>query len=134
MFTKYAISILVAALLCIAAMSYGSSQQTPFVCNMGKLTSEQRDELSKAIHRLIDAKPAAKELPNGYEMKFARGGDLFVTAATWIRYERECCPFFEFSISLASNGGPMIIRLTGPKGGKACIDEDLPGLKKMTSP
>src|SRR5262245_22011580 len=124
MVMKSMLMIVVLALCCFAF-----SQETPFACKLDKLTTQQREDLSKSIHQLIDAKPATKELPNGYEMRFLHGGDLFVAATTWIRYERECCPFFDFSITLDKNDGPMTIQLTGPKGVKKFIDDDLPALK-----
>ena len=116
MFTKTLLTFVVFALIAsFAAARQNKEQGTAFACNIGTLSADQRKDLSAAIHRLIDAKPATKELANGYEMRFANGGELFTTATTWIQYERLCCPFFDFSIQLTKNGGPMTIRLTGPK-------------------
>ena len=133
MVTKTVIHFVVlAAFALLAAAVSAKNQNVPFACNMGALSTDQRKDLSAAIHKLIDAKPATKELDHGYEMRFEHPSDLFQTAATWISYERLCCPFFEFSINLSPGNREMTIQLTGPKGVKEFIDADLPALKQMT--
>ena len=116
----------------LASAAFSPHQKPAFACAMNKLTADQRTALSSAMHRLIDAKPATKELANGYEMRFDHAGELYSAATTWIENERVCCPFFSFNVALSQNDGPMTIRLTGPKGVKEFIDGDLPALKQMT--
>jgi len=130
MLIKLLLSLTVLALISIAAAC--QQAQPVFACRMDKLTKGQRNDLKTAIYALIDSKPAAKEISDGYELTFP-SCDHYVDAATWIRYERLCCPFFHFSIELSQDNGPMTIRLTGPKGVKEFIADDLPGLKALTS-
>ena len=128
------VSTSVIALLASFAFGSQSVQSEPpvFACNIGKLTASQRKEISTAIHRLIDAKPTVTELPNGYRLAFDHAGDLYLYATTWIRFERLCCPFFKFSLSLDENDGPMVVQLMGEKGVKEFIDADLPALRALT--
>lgn len=118
----------------LAFSGQGSQAKRPvFACNMSGLTAGQRKDLSAAIHHLIDAKPRVSELPNGYRLAFEHAGELYGYAATWIQYERICCPFFKFSLSLEENDGPMVVQLMGDKGVKEFIDADLPALRTLTS-
>lgn len=130
-------SILQLAALTVVAFSFATSsslkQKQPFACNMSGLSKAQRDELSASIHKLIDAKPTVVEISDGYEMKFAKAGELFPVATKWIQYERLCCPFFRFSIALDQNNGPMTVRLMGDEGVKQFIEGELPGLHTLTT-
>ncbi len=110
----------------------GKAKKPVFACNMSGLTTDQRKDLTSAIHRLIDAKPTVTELPNGYRLAFDHAGDLYPSATAWIQYERLCCPFFRFSITLDENNGPMVVQLMGEKGVKEFIEADLPGLHTLT--
>ena len=120
------------AISLIALATVRAQSQTVFACRMDKLSSQQRDELRTSLHNLIDAKPSTKELANGYQLTFPTA-DHYQDAVTWISYERLCCPFFEFSVKLAKNDGAMTIQLTGPKGVKQFIAEDLPVLKALAT-
>ena len=132
MLMKFVIQIAaVMAFAVLASAAVAKQQQPVFACSINKLSADERAALSTAVHQLIDAKPTTKELASGYEMRFDHAGQLYTAATTWIEYERICCPFFAFSISLENNDGPLTIRLTGPKGVKAFIDGDLPALKQM---
>ena len=139
MLTKTILQLLstsvIALIASFAFTNQGSQTKRPvFACNMSGLTAAQRNDLSAAIHSLIDAKPTVKELPNGYRLTFDHAGNLYQHATTWIQYERLCCPFFKFFISLEEDNGPMVVQLMGDKGVKEFIDADLPALKTLTHP
>lgn len=124
-------AVLLVASFAVSGQS-GHEKKPRFACNMSGLTAAQRKDLSAAIHRLIDAKPTVTELPNGYRLAFDHAGDLYPMATTWIQYERLCCPFFKFSITLEEDNGPMVVQLMGDKGVKEFIDADLPALRTLT--
>ncbi|HLK14446.1 MAG TPA: hypothetical protein VKT78_06550 [Fimbriimonadaceae bacterium] len=109
------------------------AKHTPFVCNIGTLTVEERSRLPEIIGRLLNASPTARELPNGYELTFAKSDGLFPLATEWLSAENRCCRFFDISIKVARDGGPMSIRLTGPEGVKAFIADDLPKLHELVT-
>jgi hypothetical protein len=120
----------------IAVASVTSSQSKSngqFTCSMNALTAEERANLPKVFDKLILAAPKVKELPDGYELTFSKSTGLFPLAAEWASAENRCCPFFDFSLSVVRNGGPMVVRITGPAGVKAFIADDLPRLHKLTS-
>ena len=47
--------------------------------------------------------------------------ETLLTAAEWISLERRCCPFFGFTLEMERHGGPLWLRVTGPKGIKQFI-------------
>lgn len=100
-------------------------------CNISTLTEAERKEMPKLAHRLIDAKPTVKTLTEGYELHFAESKGLFPAAARWLSLEQQCCSFFEFSLSVGAGNGPMTLRISGPSGTKAFIDNDMPLIHKL---
>lgn len=98
--------------------------QSPFYCNMGVYTPEQRkrkNELDKAFRKTAQG---YHELANGYEFQFPAEVKSIQTIAEWSAMERSCCPFFEIDLRLDSEGGPFWIRLTGREGVKQFIQAD----------
>jgi hypothetical protein len=117
----------------IAPVCSSKQKEPPFACNMNALSSEERARLPKIFDRLTAEHPVVTELPNGYELSFARSNGLFPLATEWASDEIRCCPFFDFSLTVVRHGGPMVVRITGPDGVKSFISEDLPRLHRLTS-
>jgi hypothetical protein len=65
-----------------------------------------------------------RELPDGFEFEFRNDSPTFRLLSEWVLMERLCCPFFEFQIRSASDGGPLSLRLTGRDGTKDFIRQD----------
>src|SRR5262249_30204242 len=94
-------------------------------CNMLALTPEIRrrhfDELGPALRA---RKTGVRELPDGYEFEFPGDPATWRLLQEWTIQERQCCPFFDLSLVLDREGGPMRLRLTGRPGTKAFIEEE----------
>lgn len=95
------------------------------VCNLEAMTPAQRKHYAAAKKRLHAAVQEVKELPNGYAFRYAAEPDLLIAATEFITGERQCCPFFHFTLEVAQNGGPMWLRITGPKGAKSFLKSAL---------
>jgi hypothetical protein len=66
-----------------------------------------------------------KELPDGYAFRFP-GDDKTVDELTdFIKSERTCCGFFIFGLSVAGDASEAWLNLTGPKGTKEMIEDEL---------
>jgi hypothetical protein len=64
-----------------------------------------------------------RELPDGLSFRFpAREYDA---VAEFVALERLCCPFLTFTLDVAPDQGPLILRLTGADGVKAFIAAEL---------
>lgn len=64
-----------------------------------------------------------QELPNGYALRC--GPEAFEAVARFVANERKCCPFVDFELTIASAGGPVWLRMTGPSGTRAVLEAEL---------
>jgi hypothetical protein len=46
------------------------------------------------------------------------GADWIAQLAQLITFERECCPFLQFTVRIEPANGPLWLELTGPSGTK----------------
>jgi len=110
------------ALPCASAIA---EEPTRFYCDRTALSAEQRVQIRTFGHTLHDAVQRSRELPNGYEFEFASDAPTYQALVQYIPLERACCPFFEFNVRVAPNGGKLYWSLTGPTGVKDFIREEL---------
>ena len=66
-------------------------------------------------------------MPDGYAFRFPPTADLLQKAATFIARERKCCPFYDFTLRVEREGGPLWLHLTGREGVKAFIQAEMAG-------
>jgi hypothetical protein len=66
-----------------------------------------------------------KELKNGFSYKF-RGSDTIIDElASFVKTERLCCDFFDFTLSVKGDASVAWLIITGPKGTKDFIATEL---------
>lgn len=91
-----------------------------------KLTDEQaqkrREELSR---ELFSGCEKVEELDDGYEFVFPGGAEWATRIVSFLTEERECCPFFAFEMVFEPYGGPISLRIRGPKKAKEFIEEGI---------
>lgn len=109
-------------------METPTQSESPFACNMNALNAEQRKRQSALILRLGQLRQEVRELPDGYGFRFPADAPVFQELAEFVVNERLCCPFFDFELKLAREGGPLWLNLTGRPGVKAFIRVEF-GLK-----
>jgi len=111
--------LFLACLFCglIAAGSAGGT--TPFACRISALTEAERAAYETLSQRLLGAVQERRELKDGYAFRLPPKS--LIAAAGWVSYERRCCPFFDFELEVAKDGGPLWLRLTGSEGVKEFI-------------
>jgi|SRR5579863_73021 len=102
-----------------------TAKQSPFYCDQGALTPAERkrhfDVLGPA---LVAKRTAVRELPNGYEIQFPSDAQTYQQAAEWVDAERRCCPFFDISLRVTPEGGPIWLHFSGRPGTKQFIEAD----------
>jgi hypothetical protein len=109
-------------------MSDWSKAQSPIACDMSMLSTAQRQTHLATSQELFSNVLAIKELPYGYEFQLADPPDAIRKLAEFVSLEKLCCPFLNFAIEVAEEGGPVTLRLTGREGVKAFIREEISGL------
>lgn len=91
-----------------------------------KLTSpEIRERKATVIASLKKKIILKKELPNGFSYQF-KGSDANIDElTTFVKTERLCCDFFDFSLIVKGDGTIALLTITGPKGAKDFIKKEL---------
>ena len=96
----------------------------PFACDMTAIPSEQRRAHHALIRRLMtEAVEEIGELPDGLAFRFP--AEEYDAVAEFVGRERLCCPFLTFSLEVAPDRGPLLLRLTGAEGVKDFLRAEL---------
>lgn len=106
--------------------------QSPLACDMTAIPAEQRPLHLAQSRELFSQVDETRELPDGYEFRFAAEQDLLKRLADFVSLEKLCCPFLSFGIEVEAENGPVWLRLTGREGVKAFIQEEVRGLIGLT--
>jgi hypothetical protein len=118
---KLLVVLLVMAAPIVAAGSGQIVHESPFICDLSKLTAADRARLQEIAGALAADRPTVRELPDGYAFEFRGDADTFRMVADWLASERLCCPFFDIQIRTAPEGGPITVTLGGRPGTKDFI-------------
>lgn len=111
-------------LLFLALIHTGFVQASEeLACNMNALTKAERAKYGKVTRSLMRAVQEQKELQEGFAFRLPR--KALPTVAEWVSLESRCCPFFTFGIDVTKDNGPIWLRVTGPDGVKAFIQDEL---------
>ncbi len=91
-----------------------------------KLTSpELQERKATVITSLKKQVVEKKQVINGYSYKF-KGSDFVLDELNeFVKTERQCCDFFDFTIKTSSSDSFCWLTITGPKGAKEFIDAEL---------
>ncbi len=93
----------------------------PLACVPGAIPADERAAHFARLGRLLTAEVRERRtLPDGYAFRFDAAA--FDDVARWVALERRCCPFLDFAIELAHDGGPLWVRLSGPPGTRELLD------------
>jgi len=90
-----------------------STTETVFACNLNAIAADELEQHKSRVQAVFSAVEETKEFPNGYAFRLPTNSDTLLNAAAFIANERLCCPFFEFSIAVTANGGPIWLQLAG---------------------
>jgi hypothetical protein len=82
-----------------------------FACDLSALSEEQRAaHQALAVQLFGTLLQETRELPDGFAYRFDEQDYSLVAA--FIANERQCCPFFAFTLEVAPQHGPVWLRLT----------------------
>ena len=91
-----------------------------------KLTSpELRKRKEEVIGSLKKKVLSRSEITNGYKYKFDGNDAILDELVTFIKTERLCCDFFDFSLDITGDGKEIWLIITGPTGAKDFIEKEL---------
>jgi hypothetical protein len=99
--------------------------EVPVACNWAALTAEQRERQRSLYRRLREDVREVRELDDGYAFRHSPDRVMLLTVAEFVAYERLCCPFFEFRVSVEPDGGPVWLRITGEGKAKQVLEAEM---------
>jgi hypothetical protein len=97
------------------------SEGLPIVCRL--LEPELRAREQTLLREAFGDAAEARELADGYALRYPGEAGWLATLAEFIRLERACCPFLRFELHAEQQDGPLWLRLRGPAGAKAFLAE-----------
>lgn len=98
-----------------------TQNETPFACNMLALNAEEKKRVLELLKELKTKKQEIKELPDGYAFRYPMDNQNIKDVAEFITYERLCCPFFQFDLTVEKENGSIWFALKGREGVKDFI-------------
>jgi len=63
--------------------------------------------------------------PTGYAFRLPNETTMIRKAATFVARERLCCPFFDFTIEVGRDSGPVWLSVSGREGVKQYIEDSV---------
>jgi hypothetical protein len=122
----------------LAAPSVASRADASLACNVRALAPRERERHHLIAEKLASTVTRHRELANGYEFALDlskappdAAGAPFCAAeiGEWIELESRCCPFLDFGLDVHGRDRTVTLRLTGPEGVKAFLEEEIPLLR-----
>lgn len=109
-----------------------SIQQPIIACNLSAIDDENLEEHYNNGQAVFDAISEIREISDGYTFKLPAETELIRKTGAFMARERQCCPFFEFSLIIPADHKPVWLKLNGREGVKPYIKETL--LPKLDAP
>jgi hypothetical protein len=94
-------------------------------CDLTAIEAEHRDQHLITAKELFALVQEVRELPDGYAFSLPNDTDTFLHTARFIAGERQCCPFFDFTLELKATDEPLWLRLTGRERVKQVLQAEL---------
>jgi hypothetical protein len=101
------------------------SDSTTLACDMSAIPAEEREHHRQTAGDLLTAVDAVEEESDGYRLRLPADGETIRRAAAFVSRERLCCPFFDFTLEVGREGGPVWLALSGGSGVKDYLEETL---------
>ena len=103
--------------------SFSSRPTESLACQLTspELVKRKRTVLAELKRQVLES----KETANGFTYKF-KGGDGIIDQLTeFVKAERQCCPFFTFTVTIGKESEGVWLELAGPLGAKEFIKTEL---------
>jgi hypothetical protein len=88
----------------------------PIACSL--TDSELQERRRSVLQKVRNAVTEFRELESGYAYCILSDENRLAELATLVSFERQCCPFLRFAITVEPENGPIWLEMTGPDGTK----------------
>ena len=101
------------------------SNSASLACDLTALDESARTEHEQVAESVLGSVTEIREDPEGYAFRLPTQTETIRKAATFIARERLCCPFFDFSLTVERNHGPVWLSVSGREGVKQYIEDSV---------
>jgi hypothetical protein len=108
-----------------------AADTTVAVCNMTEKEQMKRSE--RLREELFAEVEEVRELEDGYALQLPASNEMMQKISEHVWIESQCCPFFEFEITVKPDNGPIWLNFKGGEKVKELIGQDMEKLKKAVS-
>lgn len=90
--------------------------ELPIACRLTEpaLKERRKTVLQKVGQSVLET----KETEDGFDYRFPADDEWLASLSELIRFERRCCPFLRFRLTVEPDDGPVWLELSGPDGTK----------------
>lgn len=99
--------------------------EQPIMCDLTAIPTEMREQHILDATQIFQKAEEIQELEQGHAFRFPNEAGMWSALASFVEYERLCCPFFRFGLSAEPNHGPLWLTMTGPEGTKDLLNISL---------
>jgi hypothetical protein len=97
---------------------------TPIACQLGVFSADERYRYEAVRGQIEAAVGGVAETANGYVFDLPGNDATLALVADWIAFERRCCPFLEFAVSIGASHSPIRVALTGSPEVKKFLESE----------
>jgi len=107
-------------------MGYSAAEATtpresPLVCNDGALSPAQSAKLADVVTEFREQKQEIREFPDGYAVRLPASSEIVQDVAAFMTIVRRCSPYFDTTLQVQCEAGPVWLKITGRKGVKELV-------------
>lgn len=99
------------------------SDHPPIACDLSAIEEEDLEPHRKTAEAVFEAVDGLQELSDGYAFRLPPETQLIAQVGSFLSRERLCCPFFNFTLEVTPDHGPVWLSLTGRDGVKEFVEE-----------
>jgi len=101
------------------------STPPPIACDLSALDSETFEKHKQVSETVLGSVDEIRERPEGYAFRLPTETELIRQAAAFVARERQCCPFFDFTIEVGRDSGPVWLSVSGREGVKQYVEDSV---------
>lgn len=109
-------------------------EEPPLACDLTAIDEQERRAHRRTAEAVFAAVQSLRERPNGYALRLPPETDVIEQAGAFVARERLCCPFFEFTLHVTPDGGPVWLNVTGGEDVKAFLEKQLAASLQSSNP
>ena len=96
-----------------------------FYCDLTALSADQRAEYQTLLPKLVKMSLGVDEDANAFTVHFTKNEANLRSAAQFMFFEGQCCPFIEFELRVSGKEKHASLKLSGPEGSKDFLRAEL---------